>query len=264
MKPGTLLPFVLLLPACRKPPEAPAKLEQLAGYLFEHMGDEDTEALGVGVTNLDIWLDANIEETLEGYTIENPAGGVLNGLDGKDRKTEGLVGAAVASELDAGVKPVVKILVKADFTKVYEDTYSRYDRTYKSDVGCFTASECEDLAFRVETESLYPMGLEVDADFNAEYRWVEFERGEDGEPLTAMVQRTWLIKPAEVSANWLSVPAQYFLSVNIPKNGGTRRLQATWILAEMGDSPVPEATALNLVVGSMQDSDEALNAYMNK
>jgi hypothetical protein len=32
----------------------------------------------------------------------------------------------------------------------------------------------------------------------------------------------------------------------------------------MGDSPVPEATALNLVVGSMQDSDEALNAYMNK
>lgn len=263
MKPRHLLPLIVLLPACRKPPEAPDKLEQLAGYLFEHMGDEDPEALGVGVANLDAWLDKNMADTLEGYTIENPSGGVLDTLDGKSRKTEGLVGAAVASQVNAGVKPVTKTLVKADFTKVYEDTYSRYDRTYKSDVGCFTAVECDSVALRVETESLYPMGLEVNADFNAEYRWVEFQRGEDEEPLMAMVQRTWLIRPAEVSASWLSVPAQYFLSVNIPKKGGTRRLQATWILAEMGEAAVPEATALNLVIGSMQDSDEVLNEYLN-
>jgi hypothetical protein len=262
--PALLIPGVVVLPACRKPPEAPAKLEALAGYLFEHMGDEDTDALSVGVHNLDKWLDGNFEATLEGYTIENPSGGALGTLDGKERKTDGMVGAAVASRLDEGVAKATKVLTQGDFTKVYEGSYLQYDRTYSDSASCYNAKECEELAFKVYSVADYPVLGELRANFKAEYRWVEFQRSEDGEPLFASVQRTWLVKPADVDVDWLTVPAQYFLGVNIPHEGGTRRLQATWILAELSNGPAPESVALNLVVGSMQDSDVMLNDWLNR
>ena len=50
--------------------------------------------------------------------------------------------------------------------------------------------------------------------------------------------------------------------MNLPHNGRTRRLQTTWIAAELGDSPVPEATALNMVIDSMVGSDEKLAEWM--
>ena len=258
------VPVLVLLVACRKPPEAPAKLEQLAGYLFEHMGDDDTDALSVGVENLDRWLDDNFEATLEGYTIENPSGGALGTLDGKERKTEGMVGAAVASQLDAGVAKATDVLTTGDFTKVFEGSYLQYDRTFEDEPRCFNDKDCDALAFKVYSVADYPVLGELRANFKAEYRWVEFARGEDGEPLMASVQRTWLVKPADVDVDWLTVPAQYFLAVNVPYQGGTRRLQATWILAELGDGPAPESVALNLVVGSMQDSDVMLNDWLNR
>ena len=55
-----------------KPPEAPKEYEALVGYIFEHMQDEDPEALAVGLENLDTWLSADNRETVEtGVTIES-------------------------------------------------------------------------------------------------------------------------------------------------------------------------------------------------
>ena len=159
--------------------------------------------------------------------------------------------------LQPGTKRLAKVLTKADATKVYPETYDRYERSYYGDADCFVAQDCMELSLRAETLSAYALGLEVDADFQGDYRWIESEHG------LALVQRTWLEKPAEVSADWISVPAQYFVSVNIPRsNGKTMRLQSTWIAAELGDTPVPEATALNMVVDSMRKGDEELAAWV--
>lgn len=244
------------LAACKAPPEAPDKLESLAAYLFEHAGDEEPDALKVGVENLDRWLDANVEEARDGYTIHTLSIDAIDGVGVDPAHADGLVGAAVATTLPKGPKRVTRALTKGDPTKVFADTYTVYERDWIDDPDCFLDQDCASAGLRAHTVSAYPMSLEVTSDIKAEYRWVELDDG------VAMVQRTWLRRPADVSKDWVAVPAQFFLSVNLPHNGRTRRLQTTWIAAELGDSPVPEATALNMVIDSMVGSDEHLAEWM--
>lgn len=246
----------LSLAACKAPPEAPDKLESLAAYLFEHAGDEEPDALKVGVENLEIWLDGNVEEARDGYTIHTLSVDAIDGVGVDPAHADGLVGAAVATTLPKGPRGVTRALTKGDPTKVFGDTYTVYERDWIDDPDCFLDQDCESVGLRAHTVSAYPMSLEVTSDIKAEYRWVELEDG------MAMVQRTWLRRPADVSKDWVAVPAQFFLSVNLPHNGRTRRLQTTWIAAELGDSPVPEATALNMVIDSMVGSDEKLAEWM--
>ncbi len=252
-------PLVFLTPlvvACKAPPQAPAKLEELATYIFQHMGDEEPDALEAGVANLDVWLSDNIESAREGYTVSKLSAKAMEDVGVDSKFAENLVGAAVATNLPKSPKAVTKTLVTADLTRVYPDTYSVYERDWVEGAGCFHTQECDVGTLKAHTVSQYPLSVEVTSDFKAEYRWIEMDRG------LAMVQRTWLRKPAEVSADWLSVPAQFFISVNFPQNGATLRLQTTWIAAELGDSPIPEATALNMVIDSMVTGDEELTEWM--
>jgi hypothetical protein len=251
-----LVALSLVCVGCAAPPDAPDKLEDLAAYLFDHAGDEDPEALKAGVDNLDRWLDAHLEAAREGYTIDTLSTAAIDGVGVDPVHAEGLVGAAVATHLPRNPKRVTRTLTLADPTAVYPDTYTVYERDWIDDPQCFVAQDCETASVRAHTVSAYPMSLEVTSDFKAEYRWVELDDG------MAMVQRTWLRRPAEVSKDWVSVPAQFFLSVNLPHKGRTRRLQTTWIAAELGDTPVPEATALNMVIDSMVAGDEELAEWM--
>lgn len=242
-----------------KPPDAPEKLEQLTGYLFEHVRDEDPDALEVGVANLNAWLEKNQEEAELGYTIDKLSERVVDDLDNRERDLGDLVGASVAGQITYKPAKVTGVLVTADATKVYPDTYTKYDRNFREDPQCFKSQECDWLTLRAHSIANYSLGLVADSTFDAEYRWVESEHG------LAMVQRTWLIKPVEFSQDWLAVPSQFFLSVNIPMaNGHTRRLQATWIDARLGDTPVPEATALDMVIDSMIESDIEVQAWLEQ
>ena len=246
----------VLAVGCAAPPDAPDKLEELAAFLFDHTADDDPAELEAGVANLDTWLEANMEEAREGYTVSRLSSKAIEGVGVDPTHSDGLVGAAVATRLPRGTKAVAKALVKADPTEVYPDTYTVYERDWIEGDDCFVSRDCDLAALRAHTVSAYPMNLEVTSDFKAEYRWVETDGG------MALVQRTWLRKPAEVSKDWVAVPAQFFLSVNLPHKGDTLRLQTTWIAAELGDTPVPEATALNMVIDSMITGDEELAEWV--
>ena len=246
----------LSLLGCKAPPEAPDKLESLAAYLFEHAADDEPEALEAGVMNLERWLDGNLAEARDGYTIHTLSTDAILGVGADPAHAQGLVGAAVATTLPKGPKRVTRALTMADPTAVFPGTFTVYERDWLDDPSCFMEQKCRSASLHAQTVSQYPMSLEVASDIKAEYRWVEVDDG------VAMVQRTWLRRPADVSRDWIAVPAQFFLSVNLPHEGKTRRLQTTWIAAELGDTPVPEATALNMVIDSMVSSDEQLSEWM--
>ncbi len=241
---------------CSAPPDAPDKLEELAVFLFDHADDDDPAALKAGVENLDAWLSNNMADAQEGYTVSRLSSDAIEAVGVDTAHADGLVGAAVATTLPKGTQKVTRALVSADPTKVYPDTYTTYDRDWIDSPDCFIGRECDAASLRAHTVSAYPMGLEVTSDFKAQYRWVETDQG------IAMVQRTWLRRPAEVSKDWVAVPAQFFLSVNLPHNGSTRRLQTTWIAAELSDTPVPEAAALSMVIDSMVAGDEELAEWL--
>ncbi len=262
------LTFVLV--ACKRPPDAPAKLDDLSGYLFEHFLDEDPAALQAGMNNLQTWLAqestdddgntvSNLEATVGGYVVTNLSQEAVDVLDDRERDLTGLVGAAAGYAHDASMGQLVDATIMDDPTVVYEGSFVGYERTYKTDADCFLDQECELLEVHNYTEAEYALGLTVASDNSGQYRWVETDQG------CGYLQRTWLDEEATVSFDWLGVPEQYYLVVTMPFDGNNVRVLATWMIAEMGeDATVPEDMALNLVIDSLVSSEEKLDTYCDE
>ncbi len=259
---STLRPTLLALPllvGCKAPPEAPARLEELCTYLFQHAYDEDPEALLVGLDNLDGWLAKgdNLASTIEGYQINNLSEEAVDGLDGEDRTVgETLVGAALLSEHPHAQRAVVRATVADDWGKVAEENYDIYDRTFNRDPGCFPGRECLRLRGSSYAESKFAGIINVTTRNKIQVRWVETERG------WVMLHRSWLTEPAEVSIDSVKVNAQYFLAVVMDDGRATRRLQANWIDTDYGALPVSEDFAKQQVVESMREQGEMINEWL--
>lgn len=252
-----LLPLAAV--ACKAPPDAPQELDELVGYLYEHAGDEDTEALAAGVGNLSGWLQGRIDETVEGYSVNNLTDEAVDSLEDGHRDLSGLAGAAVghASPFPYDVVGTTAAMIAPDV--LYPDTYEDYVREYRTDPACFPAQVCGFMEFETESTSRYALGLEVSTNSIVQFRWIDTPAGR------ALVERTWLHSPAEVNLDFLDVKEQFYLWVFLPDvegGSGSVSLQATWIVAQISGGEVPEGLALQLVVDSMSNSAATLDEYI--
>jgi hypothetical protein len=236
---------------CR-PPEAPARLEALCSWLFGHMDDEDPEALAEGVTQLGAWLDRNREDAQGGYEVDRLSADDVRALPGPARSVDGLTGASVATTISAPVQRVMRTIAMGDATEIYGDTYLSYRRDWDRSPDCFVEGRCERASGITESTADYTL-FTVDSRFRVELRWVETERG------TAALQRTWLLDPIDVLG--VQTVSQYYLAATLPHRGGAERLQAVWIDIETS-LPIPEATALQQAIDSMQTTDAQLEDWL--
>ncbi len=259
---------LLLLAAvgCKRPPDAPNTLDDLASYLYEHVMDEE-EYLVAGIDNLETWLtldneaeefETNLDSTAEGYTVTNLSTEAVVSLDGVERDLNNLLGAAVGYDIALDVEQVIDALIGQDMMEVFPGNYQSYERTFEdeSDRDCFLNGECDSVQFEIRVVADYPLNLTVDAESVVQYRRVELEDGRK-----AVVQRTWMSKPGEASVDWIQLEQQYFLAVHLPQDTGMRRVEAMWVKASLGNGPVPEDMALALAVDTMRDTGKNLEAY---
>lgn len=254
-----LPPLLLVAVGCKPPPQAPDALEDLCGYIFHHMGDEEPDELIMGIENLDAWLQRgnNLESTIEGYQITNLDQEAVLALDIKNaRSVNSLIGAAVAVEHDSGLKKMSDTTVVADWAQVVPKNYDEYSRDFERNPSCFPDRDCTELAATSYGLSKWAGIINVETWNDIEFRWVETDLG------WAFAHRSWLTRPAEVSLDGVDVFAQYFLGVTIPDGDGqTIRLMATWIDADYGALPVSEDYAKSQIVTSMQNQGEAIEEY---
>lgn len=242
---------------CR-PPEAPETLDELASFLFEHTWDEDETYLEPGLENLLVWLDAHFEETSEGYEVTNITPAAVASVTGEERDLEGLLGAAVGYDVGFPPEDVVDVMVFHDPLEVYPGEYESYTREYLSDTGCFQDRSCATLEFYVHLVANYPMGITGESDTHVQYHWVELEDG------PAAIYRNWTRWTPNISVDWLQVEQQYYLSATLPKKDGTtRRIEAMWLQAELVNTSIPEAMALNMTIDTMAKTGGFLEAYMS-
>jgi len=249
-----LLPTAML--ACKSPPAAPAELEQLTSWMYGKVGSGSDAEMESGVANLSAWLDGRMGEATAGYTVDNLPMETAHAADGRDGPLDGLVGASVATRMAAPIGDVVHAMMVEDQMRIFEGEYLAFERDFDGSVRCFARGVCVDEGARTQSVNRYPLGLELGVDFRTQWRWVEGPEG------PVVVYRTWLQRPADVNKDWLGVNYQYFLGVTMPDGGQTRRLQTTWIAASLGDTPVPEDMALNMVIDGMSGTDETLEAYL--
>ena len=262
---GLICLLTLSLLGCKRPPDAPAELDDLCSYMVSHYQDKDTDALVAGLANIEAWLAAdspeedfqtNFEATLEGYSVNNLSQETVDGLDDLQRDLTGLVGAAVGYDSSESVQAITEVMVDADQMEVYADTYEEYTREFITDPTCFLDHECETIEMLNWGKSRYALGIGFESESSAHMRWVDTDNG------MALVHLTWLTGPAEVSVDWLRVKEQYYLNAMLPDGDETVRIQATWVIAELGSGSVPEGFALNQVIKSMQDNGQAVDTYI--
>ena len=257
------LPFLLVFPVvalgCKPPPPAPEELDELCAYLFAHNADEDIRELEAGLLNLDAWMLANLEDTLEGYSVTNLSDTAVEVLDDRNHNTDEMLGAAVGTISEAyGPYAFAIALTVEDPVEVIPGAHEDYERTFLTDPDCFAALECDSLETENHLYDNYPVLGDVDSENYSYFRWVELEKG------LALVQRSWLTRPSEVEWDSFELNDQYYLNVLLPYGaGGTLTLQSMWVDATLGDSSVPEAMALNLVVDQMQHVYEDVEDFLD-
>lgn len=256
LAPLALVPYAT---GCRPLPDAPVELDQLCAYLFEHANDEDdTRAVEAGAINLDAWLDVNIDATIEGYAVDTLSDDAVNALGDGERSLDGVKGAAVGHTHEAPLDQLVTALVGDDMMDIYPDNYQSFSRTFDGDVDCFLAGEC--LSIQAESFSVIDYTVvTVEVDSMIQYRWVD-----TADYGRVAIERTWMRGPATVSLDFLAVDQQYYVWMFIPDNGtgGSRSIQATWMVAELGSGAPPEDVVLNLVVNSMTAGADDLDAWV--
>ncbi|MFM2245286.1 MAG: hypothetical protein RL071_1360 [Pseudomonadota bacterium] len=256
-----LLAPLALLTACRPPPDAPEKLEDLCGYLYDHIGDEDDEALAVGLTNLRAWLDKgdNFAATVEGYSITQLDQDTVDKLDDRPRDTSDLLGAASIYDHGHKQRPLIDAIVVKNQMEVFTDNYLEYERTFDQSPKCFPDRDCLELAGLSITKSSF-VGAEIVTKNRQQFRWIETDDG------WAVVRRNWLVSPAETSVFGTDIvlEAQYYLGVVLPYGGRTSHLIATWMEADYGAIPATDDFIKSQIVKSMQEQGEQLEAYLDE
>lgn len=249
-----------MLSGCRHLPEAPQELDELCGYLFEHADDEPEDlTIEAGAINLDAWLDDSIAATSEGYSVNTLSDDAVNALDDGDRSLDGVKGAAVGYTSKNDVETLMSTLVNVSPADLYPEQYVEFARTWNGDPDCFAAGECESLEAESFSTLSLPAGIEAEVDSMVQYRWVDtvdFGR--------VAIQRTWMRVPPTLSVTWLAVDQQYYVWMFIPNNddGGSRSIQATWMVASFLGAPPPENYVLQTIVTSMQGNSTGLDDWI--
>ncbi|MBX2803354.1 MAG: hypothetical protein KTR31_37080 [Myxococcales bacterium] len=250
--------LLLLTAACSRPPDAPAELEQLCGYLYDHMADEDTIAMEAGIDNVVAWLDGNFDALSEGYAIATLGQGAIDALEpARTRDAQVLVGASVATVSDHSLDDIVRSLILEEQTEVYPDDYDVWEPTFRVDPECFASGDCDELWSDNHSVIRLPLGIRMTTDNTAHYRWTQPEAGR------ALVTRSWLWAPGEPNVNILQLDDQFYLSVTLNTDLGLVRLKALWADAAIVGAELPEGTALNMLVNGLVAQDEAMYAWLD-
>ena len=237
------------------PPEAPSELEELCKYLFAHLADEDPEALQMGLSNLDTWMytDDNLQQTLEGYQVHNLDDDSVAELDDIERSIRSnLIGAALGYKHDHSMTDLVQTMFVDDWSAVSDGLYEAYDRQFSEPPSCLVNRECIWNTYETDSISNYII-VKVDGITTGQVRWVETPYG------WALVQRTWLKEPAEVTpdAYDITLYSQYFLNVTAPtRDGDILRTTASWIDSEYGVIPITEDYAKVMIIDNMKKQNE--------
>lgn len=245
---------LVVITGCPRPPDAPEDLDELCSYLFVHHPDEDAAEMAAGLANLATWLDGHWEETTDGFVVQGLTDSVVDGLDGKDRSVDEILGVAIATRSEHPVDAASSALLEVDQKEVEPDWYETFDRTFVTDLDCFMAREC----LRLETLELMEvnlaLGIKSTNEAYNQYAWTEIEDG------WSLVQRSWLVDQPEDNSPLLEVYEQYYLNAFVPRDDGHYRLQTTWLVNDQ--TLLGEDATLYMVALGMETHAENLEAYL--
>jgi len=236
--------------SCDPPHEAPVEFDDLCAFVFHHAGDEDTEALVKGIDNLTEWLAPHQVEAEIGYVVENLDPTWVEAHEGKPYDLTDLLGVAFATRYDHGLERMLKLILHDD-EEAHLDAEGRVSskRTYASDHKCFIDGSCDYVAYDTDAILYYPLGIEAVVKFRSDLRRVQTAKG------PVVITRNWLTAPSDFNWDWINLFLSYYMGVLVEyEPGRVERTEATWMLGEFADAPLPLDMALAMTLDTMINS----------
>jgi len=253
--------LIVLVGGCKKPPEAPKKLDELTHYLYREWGNEDPDVVAVGLENLQdffrgVELDPDehvLDRSWELTSIERKDLADVDWPD--DRNPADTYGVAVARQSDWPVEAHADWQLEDDQLPA-EPSAATYVRNYPDmdDPECFVDRSCDVLftSNEIERQNLL-MSLEYTLD--KRMRWVELSNGD-----FAILSRAIVAESTEGKSGKSTIWQSYSMDVWLPKGKKTDRMQVLWSEADVAGAS--DAIQIGTVKSSTDDhfvaTDEAI------
>ncbi|TNE87678.1 MAG: hypothetical protein EP330_17540 [Deltaproteobacteria bacterium] len=254
------LPVVLVLVACKKPPEAPAELDELSRYLYGSWGAEDAAEREVGIANLitfmaDVDLNGNVQDrSWELTPITEAELWDINWP--QERNPADVLGVSVARETDFEPADHAGLQILADQLEL-EPSASAYTRRFVevSDPSCFVDGSCDPL-FTENDVTRQNALISVDFVLYKDFRWVETENGD------ALFARSYVDQVWEGNSGSSRINQSYSCDLWIPDGqGGGFRYQTLWSESDTaGSDAVTIAVLKSSIDNILETGDEVLAA----
>lgn len=253
-----LLPLLVLLPACKRPPEAPAELNDLSRYLYRVWGAEDPAEREVGLANLTTFLsDVDLEDNLQDRAWE------LTPIEEEDlwdirwpeeRNLSDVLGIAVArqSAFEPRDHALIQIL---DDQLIAEPSANEYTRAFDvADPSCFPDQECDPI-FTVNNVQRQNLVIHVDFVLYKDFRWVDTDNG------PALFGRSFVDQVWPGDSGNSAIQQSYAGDVWLPDgDGGSWRFQTLWSESDVGGASdsLTIATLKSSIDNIFETGDEAI------
>lgn len=252
-----LIPLLLLLPACKRPPEAPAELNDLSRYMYAAWGSDNDADREVGMANLitfieDVDLGANLQDRsweLEPITEED-----LWDIDWPtERNPADVLGVAVARESIHPPTDHARLQIETDQLDA-EPSANSYTRTFDvSDPSCFLDQSCNPI-FTVNDVTRQNVLISVTFDLYKDFRWVETDNG------PALFARSYVDQVWTGANGNNSILQSYSCDIWIPDGEGTAwRYQTLWSESDVAASDaLTIATLKGSIDNILETGDEVI------
>lgn len=237
-----MISMLLLLTACKAPPEAPAELEELSRYLYREWDNEDPAVMEAGVVNLrDFLATVDLEGGIldRSFEVGPPEESDISDVDRPPgRSAADLLGVSVGYLSEWPVADHAKLQTEADQLPA-EPSAKIYERTI-SERGCFIDRECVLVTENdIRRENLL---MAVSMVLFKDFRWVEI----DGEQ--ALIARSWTAEVFEGDGGDTAVFQSHSLDTWLPAGNDTWRYQLVWSEADAGVS------SEGLILGTLKNA----------
>ena len=224
-----LVPHALLIAliatACKVEP-APEDLDGLAHWFWQHLDDEDPEALQAGAANLYAALDAASFEGPTDGSISTLSVEELALVDKAGESLQDLYGVFMANDVACSTALLEYQIYAQEQDEMHPGTYVSYEREYTSDLEAYQARDSDRLTWR-STYEVEDTGVSYQASILGTLRWVESIDDELPGPL--LVSRGVLEAPAYTNDDQdRGMFQDYQLEVYFPRGDDTLHMYAMW------------------------------------
>jgi len=245
---------VLVIPACKKAPQAPDTIEEMMNFGFVNF-DEESEVMADLADNLVPFVASHLDEAEDGWEVSSLSAEDLIAVGVDSPEVEDVIGAAASATYVSDIDDVVMAITWPRKGEVFPHI-TEFDVVEATDLDCFLAHECDYYAFTVDQVASASILGDAIQRVTQQHRWIETDDG------YFFIMRTLSPDGIEFTSNLMRVFQQYSFAMVYVDGDHARRMEAFWVDAEIIGLDVPEGFAVNQAIKQMHDSADLIDAFV--